>query len=65
MPQNELLTPFNNGLLSEPGDNINAYVSQTGKQIIKIHKNDGRKASFVRYPSTGTVVKTQSNKKKK
>ena len=62
MAKNELSTIFKNGLLSEPGDKLTAYITPSGRQVIKLHKRNGYKASATRYPSTGTVVKTESNK---
>lgn len=62
MAKNELSTLFNSGLLSEPGDKFTAYITQSGRQVIKLHKSTGHKISATRYPSTGTIVKTESNK---
>ena len=55
---------FSNGLLSNPGDKLEARITDTGKQVLKIHKDNGLfKLSQVRY-STGTVVSTIVEKKK-
>ena len=44
-------------LLSEPGDEMSAEVTRTGRQVIKIKTKKGKK-SAVRYPSTGKIVVT-------
>lgn len=55
---------FSNGLLSNPGDKLEARITDTGRQVLKINKNNGLlKHSVVRYP-TGTVVSTFVEKKK-
>lgn len=46
------------GFLSHPGDKIVAEVTRTGKQVIKA-SNTLHKVSMVRYPETGTIVKTE------
>ncbi len=55
---------FSNGLLSNPGDKLEARITDTNRQVVKIHKNNGlSKFSATRYPN-GTVVKTIVEKKK-
>ena len=46
------------GFLNQPGDKIVAEVTRTGKQVIKA-SNTLHKVSMVRYPETGTIVKTE------
>lgn len=58
--ENGLISLFNQGLLSQPGDDFHAYVTKTGRQVVKIKKGDGTKASATRYPTTGKVVQTLS-----
>lgn len=57
---NGLSTLFDKGLLSDPGDKLFAYVTKTGRQVIKIEKSNGVKASATRYPTTKKVVQTLS-----
>ena len=55
---------FSNGLLSNPGDKLEARITDTGRQVVKIHKDNGlSKDSLVRY-RTGTVVRTIVEKNK-
>lgn len=58
--KNSLVSLFNKGLLSDPGDDLHAYVTKTGRQVVKIKKSDGTKSSATRYPTTGKVVQTLS-----
>ena len=43
--------------LTEPGDTLEARVTPSNRQVVKINKS-GKKASFTRYPTTGTIVVT-------
>lgn len=52
-----------NGLLKKPGDSLSAFVTETGKQVIKINTGDTIR-SAVRYP-TGTIVETIVHRDKK
>jgi hypothetical protein len=48
------------------GDNLSARITKSGRQVLKIVKNDGAdKYSVTRYPSTGTVVETRTTKTKR
>lgn len=50
------------GLLRKPGDHLEARVTQTGRQVIKMSTDNGpTKYSATRYP-TGTVVETRVTK---
>lgn len=54
----------NLGLLRCPGDEMNARVTKSGRQVLRISKNNGtEKYSAVRY-SNGTVVETKTTKQK-
>ncbi len=59
----DLLTGFGN-LLKRPGDKLEAKVTPTGRQVLKIATNQVKK-SAVRYPKTGTIVETIVHKSKK
>lgn len=55
-----MLPAIANGLrniISKPGDRMEARITETGKQVVKLTK-DGIKQSAVHYPSTGTTVYT-------
>ena len=50
------------GFLTEPGDKLEAYITDTGKKVLKGQKNKGKhKIAIVKYDN-GTVVKTESYK---
>ena len=52
------------GILSQPGDFLEARVTETGRNVIKIQKDRGNvKYSATQYPN-GTVVETKVTKKK-
>ena len=56
---------FNESGLTNPGDKATAYVTPTGKQVIKTEKVRGNrveKRSATRYPSTGTIHETRTIK---
>ena len=54
----------NNGILTQPGDRLEATVTKTGRNVIKIQKNNGySKYSATQYPN-GTIVETKVTKKK-
>jgi hypothetical protein len=62
MKKNELAVIKNNGL-ENPGDNLSARITDTGRQVLKVErKNGGEKYSATRYPSTGTIVETKTTK---
>lgn len=51
--------------LSKPGDKLTAYITRTGRQVIKLSLDNGKiKQSATRYPTTGTVFETKSTKNK-
>lgn len=55
---------FTNGILSNRGDSFSARITDSGRKVVKIHKNNGNtKFSAVQYDN-GTVVKTFVEKKK-
>lgn len=58
--KNELSAVLNNNILSEPGDDLYAYVTPTGRQVVKVRKHNGKKASATRY-KTGKTVYTFSS----
>lgn len=52
------------GILTQPGDRLEAYVTKSGRNVLKIQKSNGDyKYSATQYPTTGTVVETKSTKK--
>ena len=62
MKQNRLLSLFNSSILEKPGDNLSARVTDSGKQVLKVSKNNGKsKYSATRYPN-GTLVETKTTK---
>lgn len=53
------------GLLTQPGDRLEAYVTKSGRNVLKVQKCNGDyKYSATQYPTTGTIVETKSTKKK-
>lgn len=56
---------FDESGLALPGDKATAYVTPTGKQVIKTERVRGNrveKRSATRYPSTGTIHETRTIK---
>ena len=52
------------GVLSRPGDRLEARVTETGRKVIKIQKESGNlKYSATQYPN-GTIVETKVTKRK-
>lgn len=58
--KNELGAVLNNGILSEPGDKLTANITKTGRQVVKVEKSNGQKASATKY-KTGKTVYTFSS----
>lgn len=59
MGKNELSIFKQNNL--KPGDKAEAYVTEKRKiKVLKVSRKDGRKQSMLQYPTTGKVVKIQS-----
>lgn len=65
MKASELSTiPQNVGLVN-PGDKLTARVTDSGREVVTIEKNNRQdKITATRYPTTGTVVLTKSQKNK-
>lgn len=64
---NNMPAIFNESGLTLPGDKAVAYITPTGKQVIKTEKTRGNKIakySATRYPSTGTIHVTKTIKTK-
>lgn len=62
--KNNPSTTKNPGILYKPGDKLEACITDTNRQVIKLQKDDGNsKYSATRYPN-GTVVETKVTKKK-
>ena len=52
------------GILAQPGDRLEARITQSGRKVIKIEKDNGNsKYSATQYPN-GTLVETKVTKKK-
>lgn len=52
------------GILSEPGDKLEARVTDSNRKVVKIKKDNGKsKYSATQYPN-GTVVETKVTKRK-
>lgn len=65
MNTNELSTIPQNAGLENPGDQLTARITDSGREVVSIEKNNGQdKITAVRYPTTGTIVVTQSQKRK-
>lgn len=52
--KNELSSVLNNGILSNPGDELHARITPTGRKVVKVKKN-GKKASATQYQNGKTV----------
>ena len=64
---NSLVKSFDIHSLLNVGEKIYAFVTNSGRQVIKIEqsRSDITKHSLVRYPGTGTVVETVVHKEHK
>lgn len=60
---NELGITKKAGILTEPGDRLEAYVTKSGRNVLKIKKR-GFTYSATQYPTTGTIVETKVTKMK-
>lgn len=50
------------GILTEPGDRLEAHITESGRKVLKIQKKKGKyKYSATQY-QTGTVVETKVTK---
>lgn len=62
MGKNFLSSIFNNSILQKPGDQVSARVTDSGRQVLKVSKDEGKsKYSATRYQN-GTVVETKTTK---
>ena len=62
MGKKGLLSILSDSILQKPGDNMSARVTDSGRQVLKVSKNQGKsKYSATRYPN-GTVVETRTTK---
>ncbi|HOF67985.1 MAG TPA: hypothetical protein PLF24_00685 [Ruminococcus sp.] len=58
---------FNETGLTNPGDKASAYITPSGRQVLKVEKtrgNEVEKYSATRYPTTGTTHETRTVKQK-
>lgn len=52
------------GVLSNPGDRLEACITNTNRKVVKVHKDNGNsKYSATQYPN-GTLVETKVTKPK-
>ena len=62
MDKKSLSNPLINSVLQKPGDEMSARITNSGRQVVKISKDNGNtKYSATRY-ATGTVVETKTTK---
>ncbi len=62
MKKNFLSNLFSNSVLQKPGDEISARITNSGRQVFKVSKDNGNtKYSATRY-ANGTVVETKTTK---
>ena len=62
MGKKGLLSILSDSILQNPGDNMSARVTDSGRQVLKVSKNKGKsKYSATRYPN-GTVVEIKTTK---
>lgn len=62
MKKNFLSNLFSNSVLQKPGDEISARITNSGRQVLKVSKDNGNtKYSATRY-ANGTVVETKTTK---
>ena len=63
MPKNGIAVVNQVGLVN-PGDNLSGLVTETGRKVLKVAKNNGAdKYSATQYPN-GTIVETKTTKRK-
>lgn len=53
-----------NGILSEPGDKLEARVTDSNRRVVKIQKDNGNSKYSATQYSNGTLVETKVTKKK-
>ena len=52
------------GMLTNPGDNLSARITNTNRKVLKVETENGNsKYSATQYPN-GTIVETKTTKKK-
>jgi len=62
MSKNFLSNLFSNSVLQKPGDEISARITTSGRQVLKVSKDNGNtKYSATRY-ANGTIVETKTTK---
>ena len=63
MSKNKVSTVVNQVDLKNPGDNMTARITDTGRQVLTVVKDNGmEKYSATRYPKTGTIVETKTTR---
>lgn len=61
MPKNEISVVTQTGL-TKPGDKVEARITDTNRQVLKVSKDNGKnKSSITRYPN-GTIHETRTTK---
>lgn len=59
------LIPFGKFGLTKPGDKFFAYITQSGREVMRASLDGGQtKWSATRYPTTDTIVETRTTKKR-
>ena len=58
-----LLEALGNSILSKPGDELSARITDTGRKVLKVHTDSGKqKYSRTEYQN-GTIVETKTTKR--
>ncbi|MEG2267379.1 MAG: hypothetical protein RSC68_24010 [Acinetobacter sp.] len=59
---NEVSSSHSSGLLTNPGDKMEARVTDTNRKVIKVQQNNGTEKYSVTQYQNGTIVETKTTK---
>ena len=61
---NETSITKKTGILTKPGDRLEAYITKSGRNVLKVQKDSGNSKYSIAQYLTGTIVETKVTKKK-
>ena len=59
---NDKLAVVENAGLEKPGDELSARITETGRKVLKVSKDRGKKKYSATQYSNGTIVETMTTK---
>lgn len=57
------LNIFKSGILKEPGDELSARVTPTGRKVMKLKTDNGNQKRSITVYNNGTTVETKTTKR--